>query len=128
MAASAVESSSPQQDVTNDVSKDVQQQQPQPLSASSVDFAGIITTTTNDTIGETKQQKQQQQGGSTNCCTICLETYSIDDIIAYSKNVNCNHVFHKTCIIEWIQNSTHTCIEDEECPICRSKYYYGLLE
>lgn len=42
-------------------------------------------------------------------CSICLE--NLDDINI--KKTNCNHLFHKQCIYEWINNNKTT------CPLCR---------
>lgn len=47
-----------------------------------------------------------------NECPICLNI-----ITSKEKYItNCNHMFHKECITEWILN-TYT------CPICRTKVY-----
>lgn len=41
-------------------------------------------------------------------CSICLDTLDNNDII----KTNCNHIFHKSCLINWTKN----------CPICRHEY------
>lgn len=48
-------------------------------------------------------------------CSICLEEYNVGDKIAWSKNDECHHAFHKDCIIEWLVNH-------QNCPICRKRY------
>ena len=59
-------------------------------------------------------------------CSICLEGYTVGDILARPKTVSsssenrtgsndkggCNHWFHKKCILEWLQ-------KHNECPLCR---------
>jgi len=45
-------------------------------------------------------------------CAICLCKYEDDDEVAWSLNKQCNHVFHRDCIGEWLQKK-------EECPFCR---------
>lgn len=48
-------------------------------------------------------------------CTICLIDYREGDNICWSHNPQCQHQFHKVCIIEWLQNH-------DECPCCRHNY------
>lgn len=42
----------------------------------------------------------------TSCC-ICLEPYKVTDIICWSSNPACCHVFHQNCIINWFVSSTN---------------------
>ena len=42
-------------------------------------------------------------------CPICLLKYKKSDII---KELPCNHIFHKNCILKWIEKSNI-------CPICK---------
>tara|TARA_Y100001958_G_C21247511_1_gene578931 strand:- start:5061 stop:5441 length:381 start_codon:yes stop_codon:yes gene_type:complete len=42
-------------------------------------------------------------------CSICLEKYKLNDMI---NRLNCNHIYHKECLDNWIQNNN--------CPLCRS--------
>lgn len=44
-------------------------------------------------------------------CPICLEGYSANKTIV---QLNCNHKFHKECIIKWFQTTTIN-----NCPLCR---------
>ena len=43
-----------------------------------------------------------------NDCSICLENINKDDY-----KLNCNHIFHKNCISQWL-------IKSSNCPLCRS--------
>lgn len=65
-------------------------------------------------------------------CSICLDDYQPNDTIAWAKdggdpptsvsnatianndNAGCDHIFHKGCIVAWLQ-------DHEECPLCRRK-------
>ena len=51
------------------------------------------------------------------CCCICLEPYRVGDVVAWSNNTSeeCLHVFHKDCIVQWLENLKH-----DECPSCRT--------
>ena len=42
-------------------------------------------------------------------CSICLEGYIKKDKIV---RLNCNHVFHVTCVLPWLKNNN-------SCPQCR---------
>ena len=42
-------------------------------------------------------------------CAICLQKYTGIDII---KLFPCKHIFHKKCILKWIENSN-------KCPLCK---------
>lgn len=48
-------------------------------------------------------------------CAICLESFSVGDDLCLSYNKECDHVFHKDCIIKWL-------INHEDCPNCRSTF------
>jgi hypothetical protein len=47
-------------------------------------------------------------------CSICSKEYVVGDDIAWSKNDQCHHVFHKDCIVKLLDEG-HT----KNCPICR---------
>ena len=49
-------------------------------------------------------------------CTICMEPYQVGDEIAWSHNEECQHVFHKNCIVEWLTYDTN-------CPLCKKNFY-----
>jgi hypothetical protein len=42
-------------------------------------------------------------------CTICLETFKLNDIISI---LNCNHKYHHDCIRQWTE-------KERSCPLCR---------
>lgn len=48
-------------------------------------------------------------------CTICFNPYEAGDEICWSNNPQCNHMFHKDCIEEWL-------LRHDECPCCRLNY------
>jgi len=37
-----------------------------------------------------------------NVCAICLDSYSTSDIVCWSSNPCCSHVFHRNCILNWL--------------------------
>ena len=45
-----------------------------------------------------------------NTCTICCTEFENDDSVIL---LNCNHIFHKECINEWIHYKA-------ECPLCKT--------
>ena len=48
-------------------------------------------------------------------CGICLEAYQTGDQVCLSYNEDCEHVFHKDCIMSWLVNH-------EDCPNCRASF------
>ena len=49
-------------------------------------------------------------------CSICLES-SCDYILP------CNHIYHETCIIKWIERQNKI-----TCPLCRKEYKNLILK
>jgi len=48
-------------------------------------------------------------------CSICMENYNEGETICWSSNEECSHVFHLSCITDWLLNH-------EECPLCRCNF------
>jgi hypothetical protein len=48
-------------------------------------------------------------------CPICLEEYKPGDEICSSPNEHCDHVFHASCMTDWLMNH-------DNCPLCRADY------
>jgi len=46
-------------------------------------------------------------------CMICMEVFEKGSEVSWSSSEDCNHVFHKECIIEWLISHT-------DCPYCRN--------
>ena len=44
------------------------------------------------------------------CCSICLDDFDETRDIVY---LDCQHIYHEDCIIEWIN-------KDPSCPLCRT--------
>lgn len=45
-------------------------------------------------------------------CSICLEEYQAEEEVVIG--INCNHMFHKSCAMEWLEKK-------EACPCCREQ-------
>ena len=71
------------------------------LSESALDTISKIITY-NDLDSDTKTKF--------NTCYICLDDFKEENII---RQINCNHIFHKTCIDPWLLNESY------KCPVCR---------
>ena len=54
---------------------------------------------------------------SVQLCAICLDEYQAGEEIAWSRNEQCHHVFHKSCLLDFLRRG------HEECPICRNTYH-----
>lgn len=56
-----------------------------------------------------------------NCCAICLEPYSSGELVAWSLNEACQHIYHTNCIINFFAhkiNKGQSCL----CPTCRQSF------
>ena len=54
---------------------------------------------------------------SVQLCAICLDEYQAGEEIAWSRNEQCHHVFHKSCLLDFLRRG------HEECPVCRNTYH-----
>jgi hypothetical protein len=48
-------------------------------------------------------------------CPVCMDTLEAGDIVSWSPNTSCEHVFHHCCIKEWL-------IKRKCCPCCRQTF------
>lgn len=48
-------------------------------------------------------------------CPICICEFELGDEICYSRNTECPHMFHLSCMSEWL-------IKHDVCPLCRLDY------
>lgn len=48
-------------------------------------------------------------------CPICLDPYADNDDICWSRNENCCHAFHLSCMMDWL-------MDHDICPLCRCDY------
>lgn len=48
-------------------------------------------------------------------CPICICEFEIGDELCYSRNTKCPHMFHHSCMSEWL-------IKHNVCPLCRVDY------
>ncbi|KAG7363041.1 ring finger domain containing protein [Nitzschia inconspicua] len=46
-------------------------------------------------------------------CSICLDGYGASDLVF--KSTSCAHMFHKDCLMEWLERRNNT-----DCPCCRN--------
>ena len=50
-------------------------------------------------------------------CAVCLSPYKVGDVVLWSQNDDCRHVFHCDCMLTWIVKK-----QSVECPCCRRKF------
>jgi len=53
------------------------------------------------------------EGYSALSCPICLDVFDRDDVITWSKELRCQHVYHENCLNPWL-------MKNDDCPICRT--------
>jgi hypothetical protein len=49
-------------------------------------------------------------------CTLCNQEYDAHQIVSFTYNSDCKHVFHAKCMIRWLMKG------HENCPICNKLY------
>jgi hypothetical protein len=62
---------------------------------------------------------QHQERGVT--CDICLHSYRVGDVVAWSHNPRCSHGYHVDCITDWLVQCSH---HRRSCPSCRGDFVY----
>ena len=67
-------------------------------------------------VGDVSPEEAAQSTSSYQQCVICLEEYTIGEEVSWSKHLmDCPHVYHPTCIKQWLSNHSG-------CPCCRSRF------
>lgn len=51
-------------------------------------------------------------------CSICLLEFKARDVISFSSNKDCQHVFHQDCILRWLYLKN-------KCPCCHRTFLCG---
>lgn len=89
----------------------------------------------------TNEQKNQQQKVEKRCvpivCAICLTEYEKCDRVSWSSNVECSHVFHEDCVLQWLISlgkkrsmnqlfakhpTDEKLLQNQFCPCCRQDF------
>lgn len=62
-----------------------------------------------------------------NCCVICLDEYTPGDIVVWSTDMNCEHAFHRACIIKYFVKMQKK-LDGTPCPCCRIDFTDLIVE
>jgi hypothetical protein len=54
-----------------------------------------------------------------NCCAICLEAYEPEEMIVWSCNDECPHIYHRECMADYLVSFKG---EGSPCPYCRQMF------
>ena len=63
-----------------------------------------------------------------NTCAICLDAYAVGDVVVWSTNQACQHVYHEDCVVDYIlrvkynEETFHPPNQKTPCPICRQPF------
>ena len=106
-----------------------------PSISLSVDSEFDTTTTTTTRILCLDHNEKSQQQIFNGTCIICFEDFVKNDRIVWSNNSNCNHVYHKECMVHYLasnaqRNSASSGtlnVTDNPCPTCRRPHYCGTV-
>ena len=67
---------------------------------------------------KTRAYRASSSQSNSSQCSVCLADFEEGDIVAEnscSSNGNCQHIFHKSCIQDWIRRSN-------TCPLCKEPF------
>jgi len=78
--------------------------------------------------GKPHGEKQMISG----TCVICFEQFEKDDVIVWSEDAQCNHIYHKECMVNFLASNadrTKTSpnkldLTNNPCPTCRSTFVH----
>lgn len=92
----------------------------------------VDDTTTTRSLCLTYNKANQMISGT---CVICFEEYVTDDVIVWSDDSNCNHIYHKECMVHYFATNAQfqkimlrtgdatLDVTDNPCPTCRRPDY-----
>jgi hypothetical protein len=63
----------------------------------------------------------EQSATVPNCCIICLETYKTGDTVVWASNQECQHAFHRKCIVKYLIKIQKK-VAATPCPCCRQRF------
>jgi hypothetical protein len=59
------------------------------------------------------------------CCGLCLEDFQIGQCVAWSPNPLCDHFYHATCILDWMERRANAAFNNGTgCPFCRRDFFW----
>mmetsp|Transcript_29516 Transcript_29516/g.33490 ORF Transcript_29516/g.33490 Transcript_29516/m.33490 type:complete len:203 (+) Transcript_29516:243-851(+) len=50
-------------------------------------------------------QEKQQLGINSGTCIICIEDFVTNDVIVWSEDPSCSHIYHKTCMVQYLSSN-----------------------
>ena len=63
----------------------------------------------------------EQSATVPNCCIICLEAYQPGDTVVWASNEECQHAFHRKCIVKYLVKIQKK-VAATPCPCCRQRF------
>jgi hypothetical protein len=84
-----------------------------------------VDTAATEIIDDTSSDEDEEEGRcnesntrAVDCfCSICLDEYGPGDVINWSVNRNCRHIYHHECIMAWLLIKGK-----QDCPCCRLNF------
>ncbi|KAG7338640.1 ring finger domain containing protein [Nitzschia inconspicua] len=67
-------------------------------------------------------EKIDDQSCTTTICAVCLDNYRTGDVIVWSYDPECCHVYHKECLVDYLSKRKNPSMEENPCPICRRNF------
>ncbi|KAG7342664.1 ring finger domain containing protein [Nitzschia inconspicua] len=71
------------------------------------------------------REKKDERCCTGTICTVCLESYRTGDVIVWSDDPECCHVYHKECLVDYLSKRKNPSTKENPCPICRRNFCPG---
>jgi len=88
----------------------------------------------NNNNNNNKEQQQQKQEMICGTCILCFEEFVKDDVIIWSGDPSCHHIYHKECMVNYLANHAQCKrsktllvldVTTNPCPTCRRNDFYS---
>jgi len=79
----------------------------------------------NENNNHNKEKQKQMISGT---CIICFDEFMKDDVIVWSQDPKCSHIYHKECMVSYLASNAQRSkigtlnVSDNPCPTCRQNY------
>jgi hypothetical protein len=85
---------------------------PQPPAPRPTDSSPTACAMGSDDCESVAGEEEEDMAG----CAICLSHFKPQQLVCESNNISCQHVFHQTCMVDWLTK------DRDDCPMCREIY------
>ena len=76
-----------------------------------------------------QSSKKNSKNMMSGTCVICFEDFCKDEVIVWSNDASCTHIYHKECMVNYLAQNAQRKIDSyfgfthNPCPTCRRPHY-----